>query len=110
MLGQLIFGHSIHRPVRTFISVAAVAMEVMLVLIIVGLTGGMLEEVGKRIEGVGADIMVQPSNASICWRSMGRRCRSKSGKNSGTLKYVQAVAPVLLQFQFLRRRGRHLRH
>jgi putative ABC transport system permease protein len=98
MLGQLIFGHAIHRPLRTFISVAAVAVEVMLVLVIVGLTGGMLEEVGKRIEGVGADIMLQPPNASRFLAFSGAPMTVKIGEKVGTLKYVQAVAPILLYF------------
>jgi putative ABC transport system permease protein len=98
MIGQLVFRNSIHRPVRAFVSVAAVAMEVTLVLIIVGLTGGMLQEVGKRLEGVGADIMVQPSNASIMLAFNGAPMTIKIGDKLATLKYVQAVAPVLLQF------------
>ncbi len=98
MIGQLVFRNSIHRPVRTFVSVIAVAMEVTLVIIIVGLTGGMLHEVGKRIEGTGADIMVQPPNASILLAFSGAPMPIKIGDKLLTLKYVQAVAPILLQF------------
>ena len=54
----------LHRPLRTFITVLAVAVEVTLVIIVVGLTSGLLSESAKRIEGVGADIMVQPPQAS----------------------------------------------
>jgi hypothetical protein len=32
---------------------------------IVGLTSGVLWEWGKRVEGVGADLLVQPPNSSI---------------------------------------------
>jgi len=98
MLTQLIFGHAIHRPIRTIVTIAAVAMEVMLVLVIVGLTGGMVEEVGKRVEGVGADIMLQPPNASRLLAFSGAPMTIKIGEKVQTLKYVQSVAPVLLQF------------
>jgi len=55
----------LHRPLRTFITVLAVAVEVTLVIIVVGLTSGLLLESAKRTEGVGADIMVQPPSASV---------------------------------------------
>lgn len=98
MIGQLIFRNAIHRPIRTIVTIAAVAVEVTLVLIIVGLTGGMVQEVGKRVEGVGADIMLQPPNASRLLAFSGAPMTVKIGEKVATLKYVQAVSPVLLQF------------
>ena len=64
MIGQLVLRNVIHRPVRTIVSVLAIAVEVTLVITVVGLTSGMMQETAKRIEGVGADIMVQPPSAS----------------------------------------------
>ncbi|MFZ0818705.1 MAG: ABC transporter permease [Candidatus Acidiferrales bacterium] len=98
MIGQLIFRNTIHRPVRTFVSVAAVAVEVMLVIVIVGLTGGMLEEVGKRLSGVGADIMLQPPSSQIILAFSGAPMTIKIGARIETMKYVQAVAPVFTLF------------
>ena len=46
-------------------SVVAISIQVILVLLIVGLTSGVLSEWGKRQEGIGADLLVQPPNASI---------------------------------------------
>ncbi len=65
MMGELIARNLLHRPMRTFIGVMAVAVEVALVVLIVGLTSGLLTETAKRIEGIGADIMVQPPAASV---------------------------------------------
>jgi putative ABC transport system permease protein len=65
MMGELIARNLLHRPMRTFIGVMAVAVEVALVVLIVGLTSGLLAETAKRIEGIGADIMVQPPAASV---------------------------------------------
>src|SRR5437868_8816566 len=65
MIRQMVLRNVVHRPVRTMVSVLAVAVEVTLVIIIVGLTSGMLQETAKRIEGVGADVLVQPPSASV---------------------------------------------
>jgi putative ABC transport system permease protein len=43
----------------------AVGLQVFLILLIVGLTSGMLNDYRARAEGVGADIIVQPPNSSI---------------------------------------------
>jgi len=59
MMGQLVLRNLFHRPMRTLIGVMAVAVEVALVILIVGLTSGILQETAKRLEGIGADIMVQ---------------------------------------------------
>ena len=53
------------RPVRTSVSILAVALEVVLILVVVGLTNGISNETGKRTEGVGADIWLQPPNSSL---------------------------------------------
>ena len=65
MMGHFVFRNLFHRPVRTLIGVLAIAVEVMLVVLIVGLTSGILQETAKRIEGIGADIMVQAPAAQI---------------------------------------------
>jgi len=83
---------------RTFISIMAVGVEVALVVLIVGLTSGLLTETAKRIEGIGADIMLQPPAASIFLGFSGAPMPIKIGQKLAELKYVQAVAPALLQF------------
>ena len=88
----------LHRPLRTFITVLAVAVEVTLVIIVVGLTSGLLMESAKRTEGVGADIMVQPPSASIFMAFGGAPMPIAIGDKLHQLEYVQAVAPVLIQF------------
>jgi putative ABC transport system permease protein len=87
-----------HRPVRTVITVIAVAVEVTLVIIVVGLTSGLLLESAKRTEGVGADIMVQPPSASVFMAFSGAPMPIAIGDKLQELEYVQAVAPVLVQF------------
>jgi putative ABC transport system permease protein len=98
MMGELVVRNLLHRPLRTIVGVIAVAVEVALVVLIVGLTSGLLTETAKRIEGIGADIMVQPPAASIFLGFSGSPMPIKIGDRLAQLKYVQAVAPALLQF------------
>lgn len=63
-MNKLIFANLLHRPLRSVISVVAVAIEVIMILSIVAIFMGMLNSQKERTNGVGADIMVLPSNAS----------------------------------------------
>src|SRR5271170_3006109 len=98
MIGHMITQNVLHRPLRTLITVIAVAVEVTLVIIVVGLTSGLLTDVAKRTEGVGADIMVQPPSASMIMAFTNAPMPISIGDKLGQLEYVQAVAPVLIQF------------
>jgi putative ABC transport system permease protein len=98
MMGELIRRNLLHRPLRTLIGVLAVGVEVALVVLIVGLTSGLLTETAKRIEGIGADIMLQPPASSIIINFTGSPMPVKIGDKLTELKYVQSVAPALLQF------------
>jgi putative ABC transport system permease protein len=98
MMAELIARNLLHRPMRTFIGVMAVAVEVALVVLIVGLTSGLLAETAKRIEGIGADVMVQPPAASVFLGFSGAPMPIKIAAMLKKQKYVQSVAPALLQF------------
>ena len=64
-MNKLIFANLLHRPVRSVISVLAVAIEVIMILSIVGVFMGMLNDQKQRTNGIGADLMLLPSNASL---------------------------------------------
>jgi putative ABC transport system permease protein len=98
LIGHMITQNVLHRPVRTLITVIGVAVEVTLVILVVGLTTGLLTESAKRTEGVGADVMVQPPSASIFAAFSGAPMPISIAGRLRTLQYVQAVAPVLVQF------------
>jgi putative ABC transport system permease protein len=98
VMGELIVRNLMHRPLRTLIGVVAVAVEVALVVLIVGLTSGLLQETAKRIQGIGADVMLQPPAASIFLGFSGSPMPIKIGDKLAELKYVQSVAAALLQF------------
>jgi putative ABC transport system permease protein len=98
MMGEFIARNLLHRPLRTLIGVLAVAVEVALVVLIVGLTTGLLTETAKRIEGIGADIMLQSPSAQVFLAFSGSPMPIKIADKLRQLKHVRAVAPALLQF------------
>src|SRR6185503_1138527 len=50
-----------HRPARTVVSVAGIAIGVLLVVFTVGLAHGLLRERGQREANIGAQIMMRPA-------------------------------------------------
>ena len=64
-MNKLILANLLRRPMRSVISVLAIAIEVIMILSIVGIFMGMLNDQNKRTNGIGADLMLLPSNASM---------------------------------------------
>jgi putative ABC transport system permease protein len=54
-----------HRPLRTLLSVVVISIQVTMVLTLVGLSNGMLDDQARRVRGVGADIMVRAPSSSV---------------------------------------------
>jgi len=98
MMGEMIFRNLLHRPIRTIIGILAIGVEVALVVLVVGLTSGILTETAKRVEGIGADIMLQSPSAQVFLAFSGSPMPIKIADRLRELKYVQSVSPVFLQF------------
>jgi putative ABC transport system permease protein len=96
-MNKMIFSNLVHRPFRTIISVVAVAVEVTLILLIVGLSIGMLSDARNRQVGIGADIMVQPPGSSMLMGVSGAPVSIKVADRLRKLDHVVAVAPVVTQ-------------
>lgn len=86
------------RPTRTMISVLAVAIGVILMLIIGGIVSGTLNDYLGRIVGVGADFMIQQSNASVFFALNTAALPQKLDQKIRELPGVEAVAPILSNF------------
>ncbi len=97
MMNRMILANLVHRPFRTLISVVAVAVEVTLILLIVGIMLGMLNDSSSRQAGIGADIMVQPPGSSLIMGVTGAPVSVKVAGKIGQLTHVTAVAPVVMQ-------------
>jgi putative ABC transport system permease protein len=60
MINKLVIENLKHRWVRTFLCALVVGVQVMLLLTLVGLSRGMLEDSARRASGTGADIFLKP--------------------------------------------------
>lgn len=96
-MNKLVFANLLHRPVRSIISVLAVAIEVIMILSIVGIFMGMLNDQKARTNGIGADLMMRPSNASAMNGVGGATMPTKFGDVLRRLPHVTVVSPVNIQ-------------
>src|SRR5436305_1225519 len=94
---KMIVANLVHRPVRSLISIFAIAIEVTLMLLIVGLMFGILDDQKTRQAGIGADAMVRPPGGSIILNASGAPLPIKVADVLRKLGHVKAVTPVLLQ-------------
>ncbi|WP_089406543.1 ABC transporter permease [Granulicella rosea] len=60
MVNKLIFANLLHRPLRTFLSVLAIGVEVTMILTLVGVSHGTLDATSRRARGVGNDVLIRP--------------------------------------------------
>jgi putative ABC transport system permease protein len=97
MMNKMIVGNLVHRPIRSLISMVAIALEVMLILLIVGLSLGMLRDSRNRTAGIGADVLVLPPGSSFIVGLTGAPMPIKVGGVLGKLPHVVSVAPVITQ-------------
>ncbi|HEV2387448.1 MAG TPA: FtsX-like permease family protein [Candidatus Acidoferrales bacterium] len=93
---QLIWCNLRARPLRTGLSVIAVAIQVVLVLLIVGMIDGVVSEWGQRVEGVGADLLVRPPNSSIFVAFSSASMLESLGAELKDLPRIDVVSPVLV--------------
>jgi putative ABC transport system permease protein len=92
---QLLWGNISARPLRASLSILAITIQVFLVLMIVGLTSGVVSDWGKRVEGVGADILVQPPNSSMFFAFSRAVLPENLADKVAKLPGVDEVAPTL---------------
>src|SRR6266404_4221791 len=97
MMNRMIVGNLVHRPIRSLISIVAVALEVTLILLIVGLSLGILNDSRQRQAGIGADVIVMPPGSSFIVGLTGAPMPIKVGSVLAKLPHVEVVAPVITQ-------------
>jgi putative ABC transport system permease protein len=97
-MNKLIFANLLHRPVRSLISVLAVAIEIVMILSIVAIFMGMLNDQKQRTNGIGADLVVSPPNASFMNGVSGAPMSAKLTEVFRRLPHVTVAAPVISDF------------
>ena len=94
-MNKLVFANLFHRPLRSIISVLAVAIEVIMILSIVGIFMGMLNDQKQRTNGIGADLMLRPSNASMMNGVGGAPMPARNVEAIRRLPHVSVASPVI---------------
>ena len=64
MINRLVFENLKHRKLRTALSALSIGFQVTMILAVVGISRGMLQDSVTRARGVGADIWIKPPGAS----------------------------------------------
>ena len=94
---EIIVANLAKRPVRTSTSILAVAVEVALILVIVGLVTGINTENGLRTQGVGGEIMIQPPGSSLALGLNSSVMPVEMAERLLDDERVRAVAPIITQ-------------
>jgi putative ABC transport system permease protein len=97
-MNKLVLGNVLHRPLRTLISVVAVAIEVVMILSIVAIMVGMVNNARNQTGGIGADIIVRPPNASFISSVGGAPVPAKISEVLAKLPHVAVAAPAFADF------------
>src|SRR3954468_12009011 len=96
-MNKMIISNLVHRPIRSLISITAIAVEVTLILVIVGLSLGILNDAKTRTAGIGADVMVRPPGSSNFVGVSGAPVSIKVADVLRKLPHAAAVSPVVTQ-------------
>jgi putative ABC transport system permease protein len=96
LVNRLVFENLKHRPVRTVLSAVAIGVQVTMILTLVGVSYGMLNDLAERSRGTGADIMVRPPGSSLIGSS-GNMPEAIVTKKVRPLPHVALATGTLVQ-------------
>ena len=96
-MNRLVIGNLLHRPLRSAISILAVAIEVAMILSIVGIMVGQIEGSRRQSSGIGADLIVRPPNASFIAGLSGAPIPAKVADVLRQLPHVAVASPAIQQ-------------
>jgi putative ABC transport system permease protein len=65
VIGKIVLENIRHKFMRTLLSVLLIAVPVTLILVVVGLSHGIIEDSQRRARGVGADIVIKAPGSSL---------------------------------------------
>ena len=88
MTYRIVLRNFAHRRMRTSMTVVSLGAEVCLILLIWGLTEGLVQESNRRRAGAGADILIRPAASSTTNRA--------ATLSSDLLNEIEALPPVEL--------------
>jgi putative ABC transport system permease protein len=96
-MNRLVLGNLLHRPLRSSISILAVAIEVTMILSIVGIMVGMIQGSRTQTNGIGADLIVRPPNQTFLVGVSGAPAPAKIADVLRKLPHVAVASPAIQQ-------------
>ncbi len=96
-MNKLVFGNLIHRPLRSVISALAVAIEVIMILSIVGIMYGILNGSRDQQSGTGFDMIARPGQGSSIISTSSASASVKVADVLRGLPHVQVVSPIAIK-------------
>ena len=96
-MNKLVFGNLVHRPLRSVISVFAVAIEVIMILSITAILMGKLNGFKQRQNGIGMDMFVRPNSANNLIGMSPAGASIKVADVLAKIPHVVVSAPVNVQ-------------
>jgi putative ABC transport system permease protein len=96
-MNKLVFGNLVHRPLRSLISVLAIAIEVVMILSITAILLGKISGFKARQNGIGMDMIVRPSTTNNFLGMSSAGISVKVGDVLAKIPHVAVAAPVYIQ-------------
>ena len=94
-MNKMVVSNLVHRPIRSVISIVAIALEVTLILLIVGLCYGLMNDAKNRSAGIGFDVIVQPPGSSFLAGISGAPVSIKVADVLQKMPHVKVVSPII---------------
>jgi putative ABC transport system permease protein len=96
LTNSMIVANILRRPMRAAVSIVGVAIQITLILLVVGITAWMRVDAAKRQEGIGADIMFRSPDASLIMPGPPTMSVNFKGMIEN-IEGVKIASPVLVQ-------------
>ena len=97
---SVIISNVVNRPVRALITVLAISLEVLMILLVIGISHGIIQDNADRQEGLSADIIIQPANAPPIFFTTGSATLPDTvSQDLLGISSVQGVTPILFHAQ-----------
>src|SRR5579859_7755195 len=97
-MNKLVWANLVHRPLRSLISAAAIAIEVVMILSVAAIFLGQIDGQKIRTNGIGADMIVRPPNSSNIAAVGGAPVPAKNAEALRKLPHVAVASPVIQNF------------
>lgn len=97
-MNKLVLANLIHRPMRSIISAAAIAIEVVMILSVAAIFLGQIDNNRIHTNGIGADMIVRPPNSSFLNGLGGAPIPARNVEALRKLPHVAVASPVIQSF------------